>query len=160
MSSFFYFFWGGTLAAGDTPFRDWRPCTTACPVPRVAGRWGNINWNSVVGRLEQLRQNKNLLYRHGRPYESTKEGPLSFVLFESSFASVSTVSRGHLSLVSMPAAITYFYVQIKMVHSHFISFQDYFLCISAIFYFPLWFSTFFSLFFKDEKFFGEGMAWY
>jgi hypothetical protein len=33
------------------------------------------------------------------PNEATKEGPLSFVPFESPFASVSTVSRGHLSLV-------------------------------------------------------------
>jgi hypothetical protein len=35
------------------------------------------------------------------PTEPTKEGTLSFVLFESPFTSVSTVSRGHLSLVSL-----------------------------------------------------------
>jgi hypothetical protein len=35
------------------------------------------------GRLEKPRQNKNLLYRHDKPSEPIKEGPLSFVLFES-----------------------------------------------------------------------------
>jgi hypothetical protein len=46
---------------------------------------------------------KNLLYRQYKPNESTKEGPLSFVLFESPFTSVSTVSRGqpHPSLDSL-----------------------------------------------------------
>jgi hypothetical protein len=33
--------------------------------------------------------------------EQTKEGPPSFVLFESPFDSISTVSRGHPSLVSL-----------------------------------------------------------
>jgi hypothetical protein len=37
-----------------------------------------------------MRQSKNLLYRHNKPIESTKEVPLSFVLFESLFTSVST----------------------------------------------------------------------
>ncbi len=55
----------------------------------------------VPGRLEQPRQNRNLLYRHDKPYEPTKEGPLSFVLFESPFTSVLTVSRVHPSLVSL-----------------------------------------------------------
>jgi hypothetical protein len=35
------------------------------------------------GRLEQPRQEKNILYLHDKPNEPTKEGPLSFVLFES-----------------------------------------------------------------------------
>jgi hypothetical protein len=48
----------------------------------------------VLGRLEQPRQNKNFLYRHDKPNEPSKKGPLSFVLFESPFTSVSTVSRG------------------------------------------------------------------
>jgi hypothetical protein len=52
----------------------------------------------VLGRLDQQRQNKNLLYRHDKPKEPTKKGPLSFVLFECPFTSVSTVSRGHPSL--------------------------------------------------------------
>jgi hypothetical protein len=45
-------------------------------------------------RLEQLRQNKNILYRHDKPNEPTKKGPLSFVLSESPFTSVSTFTRG------------------------------------------------------------------
>jgi hypothetical protein len=44
------------------------------------------------------RQNKNLLYWHGKNNEPTKEGPLSFELFESPFTSV---SRGHPSLLSL-----------------------------------------------------------
>jgi hypothetical protein len=47
----------------------------------------------------QPRQNKNLLYRHDKPNGPTKEVSLSFVLFESLCASVSTVSRGHPSLI-------------------------------------------------------------
>jgi hypothetical protein len=42
------------------------------------------------------------LYRHCKPNEPTKKGFLSFVLFESPFALVSTVSRGHSSIVSAP----------------------------------------------------------
>jgi hypothetical protein len=49
----------------------------------------------LLGRLEQPRQNKNLLYWHDKPNQATKEGPLSFVLFEYPFTSVSTASRGH-----------------------------------------------------------------
>jgi hypothetical protein len=41
------------------------------------------------------------LYRHDKPNEPTKKRPLSFVLFESLFTSVSTDSRGHPSLVSL-----------------------------------------------------------
>jgi hypothetical protein len=41
---------------------------------------------------------RNLFYRHDKSNELTKEGPLSLVLFESTFISVSTVSRGHPSL--------------------------------------------------------------
>jgi hypothetical protein len=37
----------------------------------------------VLCRLEQPRKNKNLLYRHDKPNEPTKKGPLSFVLSES-----------------------------------------------------------------------------
>jgi hypothetical protein len=57
--------------------------------------------NFELGRLEQPRKDKNLLYRHDKANEPTKAGPLSFVLFESPFTSVSTVSRGHPSLVSL-----------------------------------------------------------
>jgi hypothetical protein len=45
------------------------------------------------GRLEQLRLNTNLLYRHDKPNAPTKEGTLSLVFFESPFISVSTVSK-------------------------------------------------------------------
>ncbi len=62
----------------------------------------------VPGRLEQPRQNKNLLYWHDRPNEPTKEGPLSFVLFESPFTSFSMVSRGHPSLI--PLTVTYLFL--------------------------------------------------
>ncbi len=55
----------------------------------------------ALGRLEQPSQYKNLLYRHDKPYESTKKGTLSFVLFESPFTSISTVSRDHPSLVTL-----------------------------------------------------------
>jgi hypothetical protein len=55
----------------------------------------------ALDQLEQPRLNKNLLYWHDKPKEPTKEGPLSFVLFESLFSSVSTVSRDHPSLASL-----------------------------------------------------------
>ncbi len=42
---------------------------------------------------------KSLVSAHDETNEPTKEGPLSFVHFESPFTSVSTVSRGHPSLV-------------------------------------------------------------
>jgi hypothetical protein len=51
-----------------------------------------------TGSLEQQRQNKNIWYRHDKPKEPTKKGPLPFVLIECPFTSVSTVSRGHPSL--------------------------------------------------------------
>ncbi len=47
----------------------------------------------VLGRLEVTWQDKYLLYRHDKLSETTKEGPLLFVLFESPFTRVSTVSR-------------------------------------------------------------------
>jgi hypothetical protein len=55
----------------------------------------------VLGRLELPRRDNNPLYGHDKPIEPTKEEPLSFVLFESPFPSVSTVSRGHPSLASL-----------------------------------------------------------
>jgi hypothetical protein len=59
---------------------------------------------NVPSRPEQQRLKKNLFYRHDKPNKSTKEGPLSFVLFESPFISVSTVSWGRPSLVSLVSA--------------------------------------------------------
>ncbi len=55
----------------------------------------------VLGRLEQPRHYKKLLYLHYKHNEPTKEGPISFVLFESPLTSASTVSKGHPSLVSL-----------------------------------------------------------
>ncbi len=53
--------------------RDRRPSTVTCPARW--GQWGQRKWNSVwwgkkyfvLGRPEQPRQNKNLLYRYGKP---------------------------------------------------------------------------------------------
>jgi hypothetical protein len=44
-------------------------------------------------------EQKSLVPAQGRS-EPTKKGPLSFVLFESQFTLVSTIRRGHPSLVS------------------------------------------------------------
>ncbi len=55
----------------------------------------------VLGLPEQQSQDKSLLYRHDEPNEPIREGTLPFVLFESPFTSVSTVSRSHPSLVSL-----------------------------------------------------------
>jgi hypothetical protein len=55
-----------------------------------------------TGPTRAAEAEKNILYRHDKPYELTKKGPLSLVLFESPFISVSTVSsRGHPSPVSL-----------------------------------------------------------
>jgi hypothetical protein len=51
--------------------------------------------------LEQPRQKKNLLYQHNKPNEPNKEGPNSFVLFESPFTFVSNSQQGPHSLVSL-----------------------------------------------------------
>jgi hypothetical protein len=54
---------------------------------------------SVLSRADKA---KNLLYWHDEPNEPTKEGPPSFVFRRPhAFAPVSTVSRGHPSLVSL-----------------------------------------------------------
>jgi hypothetical protein len=52
----------------------------------------------VLGRQEQPRKNKNLLYRQDKRNEPSNKVPLSF---ESPFTSVSTVGRSHPSLVSL-----------------------------------------------------------
>jgi hypothetical protein len=53
----------------------------------------------VLDQQEQPRQVKNLLYQQDKPNEPTKEELLSFVLVEPPFISVSTVSRGHPSVL-------------------------------------------------------------
>jgi hypothetical protein len=60
-----------------------------------------------LGRLGQPRRDTNLLYRHDKPNEPNKEGPLSFVVLslKSPFTSVSTVSSAHPSLFSLVSTI-------------------------------------------------------
>ncbi len=75
-------------------------CRAACLWMYVSGvQWGKKYF--ILVWPEQPRLSKNLWYRHDKPIEPTKEGPLLCVRFESPFTSVSTVSRGHLSLVSL-----------------------------------------------------------
>jgi hypothetical protein len=69
---------------------------------QLFSQWGQRNQNSVewgkkicTGPTRAAKANKDLLYRHDKRKEPTKEGPLSFVLFESPFSSVSTVSKDH-----------------------------------------------------------------
>jgi hypothetical protein len=64
-------------------------------------------------RAAKAEQKSLVLYQHDMTNEPTKERPLSFVLLESPFTSVSTVSRGHPSLVSLPETIDQvFYVEL------------------------------------------------
>jgi hypothetical protein len=70
------------------------------------GKWSEIVLGEgkkyfVMGWLEQPRQNKNFFYWHAESNELSKKRPLSYMLIESPFASVSTVSRGNPSLVSL-----------------------------------------------------------
>jgi hypothetical protein len=75
---------------------------------KLAGRWGGMN--EIVYGEEKLicsrptRSASTRIYpknQHVKPNEPTKDGPLSFVLFEFPFTSVSTVSRGHHSVISL-----------------------------------------------------------
>jgi hypothetical protein len=56
------------------------------------------NWSS------QDRKNISCNGTKSPTKETTKEGPLSYVLLETPIASVSTVSRGHPSLISLMLA--------------------------------------------------------
>ncbi len=90
--------------------RDRWPSAAVCP---ACWAIGTIVYSKyfVLGWPEQPRLNKDRLYRHDKTNKPTKEGPLSFVLFESPFTSVSTASRGHPSLVSLlqakPSSLSY-----------------------------------------------------
>ncbi len=64
----------------------------------------------VLGLPEQPRQDTILLDWHDEPNKPTKKGPLSFVLFEAPFTSVSTVSRGHPSLYPTTSVSTAYIV--------------------------------------------------
>jgi hypothetical protein len=50
-------------------------------------------------------EQKSLVPARQAPNEPSKEGPLSFVLFESPITSVSTVGKGHPSLGSLVPAL-------------------------------------------------------
>jgi hypothetical protein len=54
-----------------------------------------------LANYSRKRKDEHLLYRLEEPIKPTKEEPLSFVLFESPFASVSTDSRGNPTLFSL-----------------------------------------------------------
>jgi hypothetical protein len=105
--------------AFETMFKSWSSVTLAAVLPnrwqgrgqeqRQATQHG-CRWAIVYGEEKNIlywtdwssqAQNKNHLYRHDKPNEPIKEGPLSFVFFESPCTSVSTISRRHPSLVSL-----------------------------------------------------------
>ncbi len=92
--------------------RDRRPSTDACPAWCSMGvnEFKQCTMRKKIFCTEQPRQNKNFMYRLDKPNEPNKEGSLSFVLFESPFTSVSTVSRGHPSLVSLTKNHKVFFV--------------------------------------------------
>ena len=78
----------GAVPEAHTVLKDRRPSAAACPAcwamwTKELKQCTVRKTYSVLGRLEQQGQNKNLLYRHDRPNKPTKEGPLSFILFES-----------------------------------------------------------------------------
>jgi hypothetical protein len=86
--------------------RDRLPSTTACPACWAIGDKGIEKVYSekrmfFTGLTKVTKAKQNLLYQHDKPNKPTKESSLSFVLFEFPFASVSTVSRGCPSLVSL-----------------------------------------------------------
>ncbi len=54
-----------------------------------------------TGLTRAAKAGKSLLYRYDEPNVPTNQGPLSFVLFELSFISESTVSMSQPSLVSL-----------------------------------------------------------
>jgi hypothetical protein len=70
----------------------------------------------VLGWLEQPKLNKNIFYRNNKPNGPTKEGHLSYVLFESPFTSVSTVSRGYSSLFFQVGAFLKLAIETHGVH--------------------------------------------
>jgi hypothetical protein len=114
----YMFLWQGQVLYNDIPNcrKGWRRASNpethtkrqanqhgCLPTAQLAGRWGQRNWNSVwwgkklfcTGPTRAAKAEQNIFYRHDKPNEPTKDGPLSFVLSESPYTSVSTVSRGH-----------------------------------------------------------------
>ncbi len=98
-----------------------------------AGRWGQMIWNSerwgkkyfVLGRLEQPRQDKKLLFLHDKPNKQTKEGPLLFYslspLLPSSFISRHRPPLSSLSASNTPTPIQALwrplYAILRLLHS-------------------------------------------
>ncbi len=70
------------------------------------------NWSSLAGKKSFVPP------YHDKTNEPTKEGPLSFVLFESPFASVSTVSRSHPSLVSLEQTLVLFPKVVRLYNTN------------------------------------------
>ena len=99
---------------------DRRRSTAGCPACWAMGQknWNGVRWGEkyfVMGQPKQPRAEQNsIVPRHDKPNEPTKDGPLSFVLFESPFTSVSTVNRGHPSLVFLVARQRYIFSPIKL----------------------------------------------
>jgi hypothetical protein len=58
------------------------------------------------GTIREAKAEQNILYWHKKSNKATKDGPLSSELFEYLFTSVSTVSRGHPSQVSLAVTLT------------------------------------------------------
>ncbi len=90
-----------------TVLRDRRPITATCPACCAMGTnelkyvvYGEEK-NVFIGPTRPAKAEKNLLRWQSKPNKPTKEEPLSFVVSESPFTSVSTVSRGHPSQVSL-----------------------------------------------------------
>jgi hypothetical protein len=81
---------------------------------QLAWRWGQRSWNSVrwgktyfcTWPTTAAKAKQKLLYGYDKPNEPAKKGPHSFVIFESPFTSVSTISRSQPSLVSMVKIVT------------------------------------------------------
>ncbi len=94
-----------TVATGDTHPEIGGPARLPA---QAAVRWGHINWGNkyfVPGWPEHPRQDKKSLVPARGAKRTNQQGPLSFVLFESLFSSVSPVSRGRPSLVSLVSTL-------------------------------------------------------
>ncbi len=77
--------WSETHTNRQATRHGWLPSLLGTGDTRIISvRWGKL---FILSWLEQSRQSKNLLYRHGKPNEPTKEGPLSFVPIDFSFNS-------------------------------------------------------------------------
>ncbi len=86
------------ICAGDTETGD--PARLCCPL--CPGCWATetlIKWKSLLWGKEYFVLGFLVQKIYTTSSTKTKEGPLSYVLPESPFASVSTVSKGHPSLV-------------------------------------------------------------